>query len=177
MPGFQDTYQAQPFHPQFLSGLAPLSTLRFMVPMLATTNAGQSGDLGAGRSGRRRRISRRCGSGMSVEYMVQLCNTLHENMWVSMPVNADNDYEFQFARYVRDNLNPDLKVYVEYGNEIWNGSFTYEYNYANSYAVAHGLNQYQAIADLTANCWNSCAKRSPARPIAWSAWWPPNLPG
>ena len=30
MPGFQDTYQAQPFHPQFLSGLAPFSTLRFM---------------------------------------------------------------------------------------------------------------------------------------------------
>ena len=86
---------------------------------------------------------------------MQLCNTLHENMWVSMPVNADNDYELQFARYVRDNLNPDLKVYVEYGNEIWNGTFTYEYNYANSYAVAHGLNQYQAIADLTANCWNS----------------------
>ena len=155
MPGFQDTYQAQPFNPQYLSGLEPFSTIRFMTAMQTNTNAGQSGDLSWSERTPPTYFTQVAVSGMSVEYMVQLCNTLHENMWVSMPVNADNDYELQFARYVRDNLNPGLKVYVEYGNEVWNGQFGYEYAYANSYAEANGLDQYQAIADLTTNCWNS----------------------
>ena len=159
MPGLQNTYQTQPFNPQYLSGLQSFSTLRFLDPMLpnitsSTTSNGQSGELTWSERTPPTYFTQAVSSGMSVEYMVDLCNALHENMWVTMPVNADNNYELNFAQYVEENLDPGLKVYVEYGNEIWNSTYSYEYNTVISYATAHGLNQPQAMADLSTNCWN-----------------------
>ena len=37
-----------------------------------------------------------------------------------MPVNGDSEYVTNFAQYVEQNLDPGLKVYVEYGDELWN---------------------------------------------------------
>jgi len=37
---------------------------------------------------------------------------------------ADNDYVRRFARVVHERLDPDLNVYVEYSNEVWNGMFS-----------------------------------------------------
>ena len=66
---------------------------------------------------------------MSVQYIVDLCNTLDKDMWVDMPVGTDSTYLTNFATYVRDNLNPGLKVYVEYGGEVWNNAYTDQYAY------------------------------------------------
>src|SRR5262249_24018030 len=74
--------------------------------------------------------------------------------WVNMPVNATSDYNCQFATYVRDHLDPGLKVYVEYGNELWNGRYGFEWNWVDTYAQANGLSHYQGTADLTKNCWD-----------------------
>ena len=38
--------------------------------------------------------------GVSVEDLVQLCNTAHVNLWIGTPVNADAGYETNFAQYV-----------------------------------------------------------------------------
>jgi hypothetical protein len=40
-----------------------------------------------------------------------------------MPHLADDDYHRQFASYVRDSLRPDVKVYVEWSNEVWHTGF------------------------------------------------------
>src|SRR5262249_33920812 len=40
--------------------------------------------------------------------------------WFCMPHLADDDYVRHFARLVKERLRPDLKVYVEYSNEVWN---------------------------------------------------------
>ena len=40
-----------------------------------------------------------------------------------MPWNADDDYIKRFARLVAATLPPDRHVYVEAGNEVWNGAF------------------------------------------------------
>ncbi|RSK38884.1 calcium-binding protein [Rhodovulum iodosum] len=61
--------------------------------------------------------------GVPVEYMVQLANEIGTDPWFTMPHMADDDYIRQFATYVRDNLDPELTVRVEYSNEVWNWAF------------------------------------------------------
>jgi fibronectin type 3 domain-containing protein len=73
--------------------------------------------------------------GVAWEYMIMLANTTHHDMWINIPVSADDDYVTQLAslilngdQYTRG-LDPDLHVYVEYSNEVWNFSFQqYIYN-------------------------------------------------
>jgi hypothetical protein len=160
LPGLQQTYQSNPFNPQFLNALQPFSTIRFIGAMLpdfssATTSDGQSGPLTWAERTPPTYFTQATPAGMSVEYMVQLCNILHENMWVTMPVNGTSDYVTNFAQYVEQNLNPGLQVYVEYGDEVWNSAFPYEYNYVNNYSIANNEPFEYATADLTAACWNN----------------------
>ena len=58
--------------------------------------------------------------GVAIEYMVQLANETQTNPWFNIPWNADDDYVRRFAQYVRDNLDPNLKAYIETSNEVWN---------------------------------------------------------
>lgn len=84
--------------------------------------------------------------GIAIEYMVALANQTKTNLWINMPWNADEDYLRRTATYVRDNLDPSLKVYVENSNEVWN------YTYAvttqardESKASGWGGNELQGI--------------------------------
>ncbi|HMT93267.1 hypothetical protein [uncultured Thiothrix sp.] len=61
--------------------------------------------------------------GAPLEVVVALANTLNKDVWFNLPHNATNDYVTQFATYVRDTLNPNLKIHVEYTNEPWNAIF------------------------------------------------------
>ncbi len=61
--------------------------------------------------------------GVPVEVLVRLANELEKDAWVNMPHLADDDFVTQFATYVRDNLDPKLRVYVEFSNEVWNWQF------------------------------------------------------
>jgi len=40
-----------------------------------------------------------------------------------MPHQATDEYVTKFAEYVKQNLEPGLKIYVEYSNEVWNPLF------------------------------------------------------
>ena len=62
--------------------------------------------------------------GAPLEVMVQLANQTGTEPWFNMPLGADEAYIRNFAIYVRDHLNPALKVHVEYSNETWNWMFT-----------------------------------------------------
>lgn len=61
--------------------------------------------------------------GVAIELMIQLSNTLKIDPWFCIPHRATDDYIAQFARLVREKLDPSLKVYIEYSNEIWNWGF------------------------------------------------------
>jgi hypothetical protein len=63
------------------------------------------------------------GKGMPVEMMVDLANRLNVDPWFCIPHLADDNYVKQFAIYLKNNLNANLKAYIEYSNEIWNGGF------------------------------------------------------
>ena len=153
MPGYQNTYETQPFNPQYLSTLEGFSYLRFSNPMEINSPTQQEGMTWADETPITYRTQTKS-TGMSIQYMVDLCNTLHEGMWVNMPVGADSTYLTNFATYVCDNLDPGLKVYIEYGNEVWNSSYADAYAYVSAYATANNLTYPQATANLTADCWN-----------------------
>jgi len=61
--------------------------------------------------------------GAPLEVMVALANRLKINPWFNIPHLADDDYVRHFAEAVRDSLDPELKVYIEHSNEVWNGIY------------------------------------------------------
>jgi len=69
--------------------------------------------------------------GAPVEAMVALANETGTSPWFTIPHQATDEYIANFAAYVRDHLDPKLKAYVEYSNEVWNWQFPQAY-----YAVA-----------------------------------------
>ncbi|HLP85750.1 MAG TPA: hypothetical protein VK157_15475, partial [Phycisphaerales bacterium] len=62
-------------------------------------------------------------TGMPYEAEIALCNAVDADMWICVPHLADDDFIRQLARLIRDTLEPDRKVYVEFSNEVWNIGF------------------------------------------------------
>jgi hypothetical protein len=70
------------------------------------------------------------GRGAAWEYAIQLANETARDAWINIPAKASDDYIRQLALLIRDGgngfagLDPKLKLYVEYSNEVWNGGFS-----------------------------------------------------
>jgi cysteine-rich repeat protein len=52
-----------------------------------------------------------------------LANLTQKDPWFNLPHRADDEYVKRYAEYLRDNLNPDLTIYLEYSNEVWNDAY------------------------------------------------------
>ncbi len=71
--------------------------------------------------------------GQAWEYMVGLANATNTDMWINIPGAATDDYVTQLASLIKNGdtvggvtyagLNPNLKVYLEFSNEVWGGSY------------------------------------------------------
>jgi hypothetical protein len=61
--------------------------------------------------------------GIAWEYAIELANTIGADAWINLPALADDDYVTNLARLVHSTLRSDLRVWVEYSNELWNGGF------------------------------------------------------
>jgi Ca2+-binding RTX toxin-like protein len=61
--------------------------------------------------------------GVPLEVMVRLANETGTDMWWNVPTRADDSYVRNALSYIRDHLDPTLKVHVEYSNEVWNWAF------------------------------------------------------
>jgi hypothetical protein len=78
------------------------------------------------------------GKGVALEWMIDLCNELKCDAWFCMPHLADDDYVRSFAAMVKAKLDPKLKVYIEYSNEVWNPQFA-QYKYAEAEGRKRGF--------------------------------------
>jgi len=148
-PGLESSYQHNPWHPTFLNRWAGVACIRVM-DMMATNHSKQMDwqdrpkpdDVSYAEKG------------VPVELLIDLANRLDTDIWFCMPHLATNDYVEQFARVVKDNLNPHLHAWVELSNEVWNPSFQ-----QHEFAVKQG----QALK-MSRNGWNGAflyhAKRS-----------------
>lgn len=123
MPGFLDSYQTEPFHPEFLTFLEPFECLRFMNWM--RTN-GSLVDEWSDRTPANYYSQtlpfwgNQPFHGVAYEHLTDLCNRLGKDAWVNIPHRASDDYIQQFALFLRDRLSSSLKIYLEYSNETWN---------------------------------------------------------
>jgi hypothetical protein len=143
MPGFEQTYQTQPFHPLFLERLAQFKSLRFM-DWMATNNSNVVNWADRTTLNSARQAGEK---GVALEYMIQLANTLKVDPWFTIPAKASDDYVRQFATMVRDRLDPSLKAHVEYSNEIWNTMFG-QHRFAAEQGRARNLDENDFTAAL-----------------------------
>lgn len=111
-------------------------------------------------------------TGVAFETMVALCNQTGRNLWINVPHLATDDFITRLAKLIAfgsDGVNPydapnptprfpplrgDLKVYVEFSNEIWSSGFAFpQGNWAEEQAVARGLSKPQFTARRFADTW------------------------
>ena len=137
---FENTYEKRMFHPAFLKTVRNYKVLRFM-DWMSTNNSTQQNweDRPTPKD------ARWTAKGVPVEIMCALANTLHADPWFCLPHMATDDYMRQFATAVRDGLAPDLRAYIEYSNEVWNGSFN-QASHAQQQGLALKLNADPNIA-------------------------------
>ena len=140
-PGY-DPNTTQIFTNEFLSALKPANTLRYLDAdnangqpffngnTLVTVDAPQVDQT----------------STIPWELMVSLANASNTDMWINIPEGATNAYVQALASEIKNGgtyhgvsypgLNSNLKVYLEYSNEVWGGI---PYNYVLSGGGRHEL--------------------------------------
>ena len=91
------------------------------------------------------------GRGASYEALIMLANQTQKDLWLTIPHKTTDDYVSKLAllfKYGSDGVNPytstqanpvyppldsNLKLYVEYSNEVWNSQFSQDsWNYAQA---------------------------------------------
>lgn len=109
----------QVFNPQWLAKIADLRVLRFMdwmrtndSPLVEWQDRAQVDD-----------YTWTTAAGVPVEVMVDLANRTGSEPWFTLPHQANDDYTRALATYVRDHLDPRLRPWFEYSNEVWNWQF------------------------------------------------------
>lgn len=109
-----------PFNPRFLAHLRPFGTIRYLNWVWANDSTQSTWDLRPVPEQKSFAFERR--RGVAVEYIVELSNLTKTNPWVTIPHLADDDYVRNFASYMKDYLDPNLMITIEYSNEVWNGA-------------------------------------------------------
>lgn len=119
------------FNPDFLARLEGVRLLRFM-DWLATNDSTLAapadrplpGDYSWARHG------------VPVEVAVALANRLGTDAWLTVPHLARDDLVREMARVVARDLDPGLRVWVEFSNEVWNWQFQ-QAHWAEAQGLAH----------------------------------------
>ncbi|MFO1493401.1 MAG: hypothetical protein U1F26_01930 [Lysobacterales bacterium] len=62
---------------------------------------------------------------LPIEVVARLANQLHADVWLNLPTRASDALVLHLAQRLHADLAPDLKVYTELSNEVWNGAFPY----------------------------------------------------
>jgi hypothetical protein len=62
-------------------------------------------------------------AGVPYEILVKIANETRSDLWINIPHMATDDYMRKAAAYVKQHLDKDLRVYVEYTNEYWTDIF------------------------------------------------------
>ena len=99
-------------------------------------------------------------TGVAYEHMIALCNATGRNLWINVPHLATDTYIENLAKLIRfgsDGVPPldaNLKVYVEFSNEIWSGGFSFpQGDWAEDEAAERGLTRPQFTARRFCDTW------------------------
>ena len=121
-----------PWNPNLLNDLAPFKIIRFM-DWNATND---SNNPQANWSTRKQKTGDQTNAPVAFEWQIDLCNRTKTDYWLNVPHEATlTSYPTSLAQLVHSQLDSSLRVYVEWSNEVWNGSFP-----QNAYAATQGTN-------------------------------------
>eukprot|EP00008_Paramoeba_atlantica_P014101 CAMPEP_0201481856 /NCGR_PEP_ID=MMETSP0151_2-20130828/6116_1 /ASSEMBLY_ACC=CAM_ASM_000257 /TAXON_ID=200890 /ORGANISM="Paramoeba atlantica, Strain 621/1 / CCAP 1560/9" /LENGTH=753 /DNA_ID=CAMNT_0047864253 /DNA_START=555 /DNA_END=2816 /DNA_ORIENTATION=- len=124
-------------------------------------------------------------TGSAYEFLVMLANDLGLDMWLNIPHLATDDFITQLAQlvlYGSDGVNPytspqqhpaypplrsDLKLYLEYSNEIWSGGPSFaQGEWAQNQASSQGItkpqfnaHQFCRMYSIFQSVWGSSSSR------------------
>ncbi|MEZ6187097.1 MAG: hypothetical protein R3F62_19065 [Planctomycetota bacterium] len=117
LPGYEDGSRV--WNQAFLDAVRPFGTVRFM-DWQRTNNSPlvrwQDRTLPTPPTQDREQ-------GVAYELLIALCNELDADLWFCVPHQADDAFLREAAALVAQELEPELTVYLEYSNEVWNGTF------------------------------------------------------
>ncbi len=135
-PGVAET---QLFHPRFLRNHEPYRMLRFMDFMGTNSSPVMNvADYPTPTSAFWSRVP--------VPVLAALGNRLRSDIWINIPHLASDAFVDQLAVTLRDGFTPDRRIYLEYGNENWNGIFAQNVEIPRRFCPG--------FADLAAGCQN-----------------------
>ncbi|KAA0158426.1 hypothetical protein FNF28_06220 [Cafeteria roenbergensis] len=123
------SFESFPFHARALARLGGLfSSIRAMDLLSTNSNVQRRWSERVTRANRT--FSQQ---GVPLEDVVLLANMQAMDLWLNVPIAANDDYVRAMARLVKSALRPDLNVSVELANEVWSGA-----NLAGQHARAEG---------------------------------------
>jgi hypothetical protein len=93
-------------------------------------------------------------TGVAWNYVVQLANITQKDIWINIPHKADDAFIDSLAHYLQTYLNPTIRIYLEYSNEVWNSSFSQQADCAQMAQTLGYTGQQWELA------WKYTAKRS-----------------
>ncbi len=141
---YRNVTGADPFRPEFLEETGLYKVHRFM-------NWNRTTDSTVVHWSERAQQSDAHQSPIAYEWMIDLCNRHSADIWITVPHRTveDQNYWTELAELILELLDPELKVYVEYSNETWNGIFG-QALYAREQGMALGLDvdEYRAGAEF-----------------------------
>ncbi len=150
LPKYVDTYQTKVFTDEFIEFVDDFELLRFM----DWTETNNSEVIHWSDRSKDTYHTQGQEHGTSWENTIRLCNFSKKNAWINIPHQANNNYVRQLAKLLNNTLQPDLKIYLEYSNEVWNSQFE-QHKYAINKAKELGYSvQEHELA------WLYTAKRS-----------------
>jgi hypothetical protein len=144
-PGTESNYQDDPFNPEFIDFIKDFKLIRSM-----WWNNVIYDSLGWNRRNVPQSLTYQTLKGVPYEVSIDLANRIDADVWLCIPVWADDAYVRNMARLVRDRLKPGLKWYIEHGNEVWNGgAYWQQYQYVLRQAQARGFRE--GVDEFTSN--------------------------
>lgn len=160
MPGKESTYLSNPFNPAFLDKISPFKTYRYVWWTFTNGNDNVKWE------NRRKTTYYNQGNyaaakpnlGCAYEYVINLSNQTKTNPWINVPTQADTNYIAKMAELFRDSLDPNLKIYLEYSNEVWNPVMWTEQNWVSTNGPSNLPNtpqKYAYFAKRTFDIWKS----------------------
>ncbi len=63
--------------------------------------------------------------GAPYEVAIDMANQSASDLWLNVPIAADDRFVTELAKLTRDQLNSQRRLYFELGNELWNWSWPY----------------------------------------------------